>query len=757
MDSLYGGHPATEFSIKASFKSVAEMIASFKNGPDYTDVWYNEYCIIDTPNKNDADNGKLYRRGFNYQNNMGGAIEVAQIVGPSSGTPYFSLGNISQVISISEETIPNDKYTYRRFPTGKDSNGNYTTSESGGIATFDFGSPESLIPGKDENGNFNDTIKYTWCNVRADDADADSWFYVGWQMPYLTVEYDIHSESPYDSSGIRKTDPTTVKRVDDKTHPFFEEWDLGLPHGIKGDAIRNLKVITPTSGQKIYPYSALAINSSTGVATIDTSSANYDGFNDDVTNKHQIIVFEYYAYDNKINPDPYLIYVGDFNIVKSIKVSDDGTLTVSYTSQTDSVQSKLVKWINTVSLTTTEGSTGGVFTVTYNNGAPQFQTQLQWIKDITIADNGDVTYTFVGANTRTESHKLKWLDDVTLDEDTGHMVVTFNNDAFGTNTYELAWVKDISITDNGTITLSYTGGKSNATLATKLKNILSARASDDGVVTFTYNTGETINLLQSTGSGNFKLKRVDNISLSSDLYEDKHIKVKYNTESQAINIGDSINHIKNMVVRPSDWHLLVLFSDPAHRYPTVTSTGITWVPGSDLRGLNTDASNPVIADEQELQSNIYWRDFGTIKDQSGILIGFNLSYERITADGYTEPLAWLNAKIPNGLSGDQNELGGISTVGKVVAYTPQITTANPNPGCEFYAYDYQSAENGGHIWFYIGTISDDGSRDVAFSTSDKTAIDNAAQKLNTKGLLFVKYTASIGDDLGQFWSASYTG
>lgn len=757
MDSLFGGHQGISFVLKAAFPSIADMVKAFKGGSDYTDVWFGEYCLIDTPNKQDKDNGKLFERGYDYQNDMGGAIYRSSIVGPSGPSPWFAMESIDHVKAVSKEDISGTPYTYRRFPIGKDKNGRYITAENGDIATFDFGHPEVLVPGKDDKGNFNDNIKYTWCNVRADDADADSWFYVGWQIPYLTIDYGIHSNSPYGSNGSRLTDASTIKRTDDKTHPFYEQWDIGLPHGIKGDAIRNLRVITPVSGQKIYPWTALKTNSSTGVATIDTSVGNYSGFQEDVNKKHQIIVFEYYAFDNKINPDPYLIYLGDFNIVKNVSVANDGTLTISYTSQDDSVQNKLVKWVNTISLTTTEGAAGGVFTVTYNNGAPQFQTQLQWIKDIEIANNGDVTYRYVGKATQTEAHKLKWLDDVMLDPDTGKMVVTFNNSAFGTHTYNLQWVRDISIADNGTITLHYTGGKADVNLAAKLKNIVSARSSDDGELTFTFNTGETLKLLASTGNGTFKLKRVDNITLNTGLFEDKHLQVKYNTETQATKIGDPINYVQNMVVRPSDWHLLVLFNDPEHRYPNTDKNQVNdWVAGSSLRSLNTD-SEQVITDEEELSANVYWRDYGSIKDQAGILIGFNLTYEKMTSEGFSSPLDWLTATIPHGLSGDQNELGGISTVGKVVAYTPQKTEKNPNPGCEFYAFDYQSAERGGHKWFYIGTIADDGMRDVAFSDSDISSIDSAAQKLNTRGLLFIKNTLAVGDTLPNFWASSYNG
>ena len=68
--SFYGGRRGASFIIAARFNSEAEMIAAFKQGGNYTAVNYDEFVIIDTPNKNDKDNGKIYRRGYNYQDNL---------------------------------------------------------------------------------------------------------------------------------------------------------------------------------------------------------------------------------------------------------------------------------------------------------------------------------------------------------------------------------------------------------------------------------------------------------------------------------------------------------------------------------------------------------------------------------------------------------------------------------------------------------------------------------------------------------------
>ena len=73
------------------------MVDAFKLGNEYQNVWYHEFCIVDTPNKNDKDNGKIYQRGLDYSNDMGGAIYKGQIVGSTSGTPLFQLNTIKEV------------------------------------------------------------------------------------------------------------------------------------------------------------------------------------------------------------------------------------------------------------------------------------------------------------------------------------------------------------------------------------------------------------------------------------------------------------------------------------------------------------------------------------------------------------------------------------------------------------------------------------------------------------------------------------
>ena len=70
MDSLYGGHAGISFVLRGRYDSVNAMVTAFKGGSNYNTIAYGEYVIIDTKNKNHIDNGKVYRRGYDYQNKL---------------------------------------------------------------------------------------------------------------------------------------------------------------------------------------------------------------------------------------------------------------------------------------------------------------------------------------------------------------------------------------------------------------------------------------------------------------------------------------------------------------------------------------------------------------------------------------------------------------------------------------------------------------------------------------------------------------
>lgn len=740
MDSLYGGKQGVSFVLRGYFESVDAMVQAFKRGDSYRDIWYSEFCLIDTPNKNDKDNGKLYQRGLDYTNDLGGAIYKGQIVGSSSGTPFMQLNTVKEVKDKTTQAIPDD--WYRIYPTGYETDGEghvigYETNIDEGnagkpVATFPFSVAHdtSLVPGKTEEGDFNDEVTWTWCNIRKPDNNSENWFYVGFTIPYMVIEYDTHVVSQYNSAGNFQADTTTVDRTDDGTHPFFTSWDFGIPKGIKGDAIRNLRVMVPKSTDIIYAPNAITVDTTTGLVSLGASG--YDGQADDIAQGRQIVVFDMYYYDNKINPDPITVYVGNFNIIENISLADDGTLTVEYTHDDNTVFSRKIKWITS----TTLAPDTGVFTVNYNNGEPAFTTTLDWIKQITLDDDGTIHYIHTKDNVdESYNNVIKWVKDVSLNPATGVFTMNFN---YGSPlTRQLDWVDDIYIDeDTGDIVVHHVdsskGTDGEVTLSAKLKLITSAQVSSDGVVTMFTNTGESFNLKQTGTENDYHIKVIDDVILNTNLADDKRILVKYNTERTNTPIGDPINYVYDMVVRDSDFHLLVLFNDPEHR----ATAGDLDAEGKDAQG-HVWVQNVVGSDGKMTPTGIYWRDYGTIKDQSGVLIGMNLTQEDI-GSGNTI-LNYLNQQYPNGLTEG-------ATKEKIVTFAPDSSQAK-----EFYAFDYNT-----YNWFYLGTISDTGSRDVMLRTQGSFT-DEDLRNLNSNGLLFkiINTTGLKTDPMPSYWDRAY--
>ena len=70
MYSFYGGKQGRSYKIVGHYDSIYDMVKAFQAGGSYTDVGYDEYVIIDTifrkNQKNNAENGIIYRRGYDF-------------------------------------------------------------------------------------------------------------------------------------------------------------------------------------------------------------------------------------------------------------------------------------------------------------------------------------------------------------------------------------------------------------------------------------------------------------------------------------------------------------------------------------------------------------------------------------------------------------------------------------------------------------------------------------------------------------------
>ena len=422
MESFYGGRQGTSIVIKGSFKYITdekkgsnyedpyygtalktinempndtEEAAIAKqnalkalqestmtvqlNRTDYKDVWYNEYCIIDHPNRNNLNNGKLFRRTLkNAEDNklFGGVAEyVGQITGPAGIAPQLvDLNGVSQLQTkfdaIKARLGENDVLQYL------DGNGNFVTydpsSDNPSLGLLNFGGNIEYIPGNfslDEE-HYIESGSYGWFNLRQGTDETDeSKIYLGFRIPYHVNTFSIGSHLPY----------TSAPNIDEnKQTEFYSNWVISIPRGAPGGYFGDLQKRTCT-GNESYTYylpTDISYNSSneTYVAerNIDQSIYNWA-----VGQTAYFATFYWYGdidgNDRGIKQIPN-IFLGLAQGIKNITLSNDGEITVFYESdatndngQTINNNNPLTWIVKTEVPTSTAGGRGGHLLVQFNN------------------------------------------------------------------------------------------------------------------------------------------------------------------------------------------------------------------------------------------------------------------------------------------------------------------------------------------------------------------------------------------------------
>lgn len=624
MESFYGGKPGFSFIIVKSFSSVAEMVENFKKGPTYSAVHYDEHVLINTENKNDPDNGKVFRRGYDYTNEMGGAVYIGTIVGPAGRAPMLELTTIEQV-KLKQQT---EGYENRY------SEGSYSV-------------PVSLVPGKDKD-KYNDVIEWACCCVRSENGE-DSIAYIGFKFPYLVNDFTAESVNPYYNRSNNTADfvnQNLAERTDDKTHPFYEKWHFSIPKGIKGDAFKNFRVM----------------KADTTIQDYDGRTDDTSGIDKDATKPREVLVYDYYHYDKNANGEPVSLFLGDYNMIDDIALDDEGTIVIQYTHDDTDTYTKLLKWIKQVTL----DSTNGHFTVEYNHSTDKdgnptiYETDLAWVKSITIAEDGKITLHYTGGKadeTLTNTH-LRWIKDIEMHVD-GTVKVNYNDGTDDTFDKQIQWITNVSLLANGTFTVKYNNG------------------TPDYVTT---------------------LKWVTDIYIDDDETKESDylFHVVYNT-GEDIPLGrQPINYINETVIDEVDYHFLVYYSNP------------------NIRKMLTDAGKTRTYDGKD-----GWLDLGSIKDDAGVLVGFNvLPSEHPGVEVIDNALQYLNTTYPNGLTNP-------------LYYGKIVTIGEEGENKLFYAFDYDTNE-----WYYLGTFNNESSWTMVAEKDDST-LESQKQKLAIGGVWFI--------------------
>ena len=704
------------------------MVQCFSQGGDSVDVVnYGEYVIIDTISKDDPDNGKVYRRGMNFDydpdtNPLAGAEYIGQIVGPRGETPDLNMESYKVITEDTQHPYRTEEYTVDGENLG-------------------------LVPGYDYNtSNYNDDILYAWTTWR-DPFGTVSNYKIGFRFPYLIPEISGSWRKPYytqeDYDLGRITDPSLIGTAihydedfdlfidngagsadrdpnhGDTGHPFYRKWKINIPKGIKGDAITEPKIF-PTvvikgatlytqaddeghlSGDTIEAIEDFQIDIESyydtfnkGYVTCKVNNNTYYAYLTDTAELHYGYLLTWYD-EHEDGRDHKWIDLGEYKNIDHIHLSRDGILTVYYTCGPKEDVEEQITWPTQVSLTQ-----AGTLKFMFNNNL------LDDIYPRDMPIDGEVdritgSYKFI----------MPWINKVRL-SDKGEFRVYFNNDRNKAATIaageiwddddhayvkNIKWVKDIKL-------------GSTAPDGTHI---------DDGTITFIY-CDNTIYVSP------LKLQVIDDVWIETESAEgagegtgDQKVHFQYNTLDSDGNkitksVGNPINYIVEAIVSEegNEWnipptHLLVWYSDPAYRNKLKTEY-------PDRVYFYKGTKDTVAKDG--------WFDLGNVKgDTDGLRIIGNVDTEN---DLYYDGAIHLNPKKPEDIGGPQRA-GWVMTV--------QDTTISPLPDAILYAYDYSSTPN---RWYQIGAANGGSSDPRVIITVSNANTPPTSPNLKTYGFWLV--------------------
>lgn len=332
MESFYGGRQGASFVIKGSFKFITDKRldngdyvdeyygqaydeyehwgepgrvnpSGYKNAEEwlaaldkatmtkqlnksnYKDVWYGEYCIIDPDNKNNKNNGKIFRRtlkGAGDENLEGECAEyIGQIVGPAGPTPQLKdITGVDATEANFQELVLDLDDEVRFWNAIKDENGNVVDREwdeskntEDSLYVHSLGNKIKMLPGSTKRtnytshpeyfkqGNSNATYLqqggYNWYDVRINNSTDDiSQIYIGFDFPYYVTKFEAGDVLP-DVSPIETVRTINTIAKPFGTAPFYEKYKINIPRGLRGAWFEDIRSVVRVSNTTYYTVDAI--------------------------------------------------------------------------------------------------------------------------------------------------------------------------------------------------------------------------------------------------------------------------------------------------------------------------------------------------------------------------------------------------------------------------------------------------------------------------------------------------------------------
>lgn len=777
LESFYGGKQGISPVIKNSFefidtndfayqaaleagKTASELLpftmdSCFANA-NYKDVWYDELCIIDTVNKNNPNNGKIFRRTLKGAGDTGTnlcAEYVGRIVGPAGTNPFLSFGNFNFINNKGKkENIDLAPEMQVSYPI--DANGTVSSAKTEIIegeetqinivpaiqsASIDNG---MIVPGKDEL-NYNDEIKYTWLNIVDDTRETPtrSIVYMGFQIPYPSLEISSETIDWMNETSIQKR---TGRGYDE--HPFFHSWNITIPRGVRGNAATAIRLVqqqdfSNTGGDNtkphLYAFNDFEVNAA-GVYTLKENPPG-PGLNPALLDSY-IWVYDYTFYDTDAYNDlttvdikeiskTYTFYLGPYKEIIDVDFEPDGSLIFNYSNST----------------------------------SDEYPQMLQWIDDIIISKTGKLSFVC-------NNDKYRPTADLNVDSSKTYYIL----DNYGE--YQEVTIEEFL--PNVTY-YEYTNIYSK-----QLPYPSSVIVGADGVITVSLRNGTELRLQDSSEHNDYKFNYVDEINI-----EPKTKIIRYRTSAYDqgtyedrsytnLNSSKGINYIEAITV-DEKYHLLVYYASTQYR---ITDEDLVPVRRWKCRpGMDEDISanripittngNYAYWDGKTFRKgiagydNIYWQDFGTMRDVAfGVKVYTTVNYSQhpdasLIDLGTYSPENFISTVLnPQYWDSPTNLIENIYYAGNIPGaeegqsfrgtflYVPAIREGS------LFFYDYDA-----ETWVYAGSLGDSSQVDAQiqlniFDPTDEQTKFNS-QQLSTYGVAFIERTeASSIDLLPSFWS-----
>ena len=443
LDSFYGGKQGVSPVVKARFKYIDTNDLAYKaaitsgideadlkddtmelcfQNPEYTQVWYGQLCIIDTTNKRNPNNGKLFRRVLPraksvYEKDGGtpNAEYIGRIIGPSEGYPTVRFGSLEQMVQMAQEEYDGDvdivypindngdiikEYVDASYiALDRKHDGDYSEENPNKkIRVLKATQTEgNLIPGAIEPEKEGDEwyyekgINYSWVNIRSnvEGVDQDTFVYLGFEIPYTIFDFQISDINWYENA---EQELLNKKQYLNGEQPFFQHWKISIPRGQPGHFASNLRRTKsnefrnwdPENANKpiLYDFKDIEILDD-GKYLIPSYSIYPTTFNGiKIQEDAAIVVYTYHFFsrneeDDLPHEETINCYLGQIRDLSEIVLDEHGLVTVKYTDKTSTVlnEDHPLKWIESIVFhpkgeNKEEPDNWGYITVTYNTVDP---------------------------------------------------------------------------------------------------------------------------------------------------------------------------------------------------------------------------------------------------------------------------------------------------------------------------------------------------------------------------------------------------